>query len=255
MKLQQPTATIPPHVSAIYRRLASKYTMEFEPLTVRGRQFRFLHLSDIEPLIKGKDIFADISDFPFWVKIWESSVVLADFMARVPADPGQRILELGAGLGVAGIAAAGFGHRVTITDYDDEILDFSRVSAAVNGCEGVLQQRLDWLEPEKLGVFDIIIGSEILFNPRFFIPLLNVLEMYLAPNGVVYLAHDRRRKSLGGFLKLCADSYDISMQERTLHPALFDKAYCKPCVTAAGPAVSDDEFFKILLTRLEPKEK
>ena len=254
MKLQQPT-DIPPNVSAIYRRLASKYAIEFEPLTIRGKQFRFLHLSDIEPLIKGKDIFADISDFPFWVKIWESSVVLADFMARMAADPCQRILELGAGLGVAGIAAAGFGHRVTITDYDDGILDFSRVSAAVNGCEGVLQQRLDWLEPEELGVFDMIIGSEILFNSRFFIPLLNVLARYLAPHGVVYLAHDRRRKSLGGFLKLCADSYDISMQERTLPPALPDKVYCKPCVKAAGSAVSSDESFKIILTRLEPKKK
>lgn len=249
MKLEQSIA-IPLHIRSIYGRLASKYTLEFEPLTVRGRQFKFLHLSDIEPLIKGKDIFAKISDFPFWVKIWESSVVLADFMARVPANPGQRVLELGAGLGVAGIVAAAFGHRVTITDYDDEILDFSRVSAAINGCEGVLHQRLDWLEPEELGRFDVIIGSEILFNSRFFIPLLKVLERYLAPNGVVYLAHDRRRKSLAGFLNLCADSYDIAMKERTLHP---DKA-CKPC-NIAGLAVPDEESFKIILTRLAPKKK
>lgn len=251
MKFQQ-SIDIPPHVSAIYRRLASKYAIEFEPLTVRGRRFRFLHLSDIEPLIKGKDIFADISDFPFWVKIWESSVVLADFMARVPANPGQRILELGAGLGVAGIVAAAFGHRVTITDYDDEILDFSRVSAAANGCEGVLHQRLDWLEPEELGRFDVIIGSEILFNSRFFIPLLGVLERYLAPNGVVYFAHDRRRKSLGGFLRLCADFYDISMQERVLHAALSDD--CKPCIKDPRSAASDEESFKIILTRLKPKK-
>ncbi|MGQ9745970.1 MAG: class I SAM-dependent methyltransferase [Dissulfurimicrobium sp.] len=234
MKLQQPI-DIPPHVNTIYRRLASKYAIEFESLTVKGRQFRFLCLSDIEPLIKGKDIFANISDFPFWVKIWESSIVLADFMARMPADPGQRILELGAGLGVVGIAAAGFGHRVTITDYDDEILDFSRVSAAVNRCEGVLQQRLDWLEPGELGRFDVIIGSEVLFNSRFFGPLLNVLERYLAPNGVVYLAHDVRRKSLSGFLKLCASSYDIAVNRRTLH--------------------SDDEAFEIIISRLVPKKK
>ncbi|MDA8162220.1 MAG: methyltransferase [Desulfobacteraceae bacterium] len=227
-------ADIPPDVRPIYERLRSKYSLEFDPLTVRGRRFNFLHLSDIEPLIGDKDVFADTSDFPFWVKIWEASIVLADFMARLPVNHASRVLELGAGLGVAGLVAAGFGHRVTITDYEDEILDFPRVSAAVNGCDGVLPVRLDWLAPCDLGLFDVIIGSEILFNSRFFTPLLNVFERYLAPDGVVYLAHDARRKSLGGFLRLCDGSYDIAVKRRRFHSA--------------------EESFEIILSRFAPKK-
>ncbi|MGC9022449.1 MAG: class I SAM-dependent methyltransferase, partial [Dissulfurimicrobium sp.] len=156
-------------------------------------------------------------------------------MARMPTDPGRRILELGAGVGVAGIVAAAFGHCVTVTDFDDEILDFARVSAAVNGCEGVFQKRLDWLEPDgSLGKFEIIIGSEILFNSRFFAPLLKVFEIFLAPNGVIYLSHDKRRKSLAGFLGFCSGCYDIAIKEVTLHSG-------------------EDESFQILLTRLTPK--
>ncbi len=226
---------IPEKVMPIYRRLSKRYKLDFEDIAIRGRRFSFLHLQDIEPLIAGKDIFAHAEEFPFWVKIWESSVILADFMASVEPDEGRRILELGAGLGVTGIVAACFGHHVLLTDYQDEILDFERVSAAVNKCdENVICKRLDWLKPADLGRFQMIIGSEILFHPKFFEPLLNVFRKYLAPDGVIYMAHDVRRKSLGQFLPLCEKEYDIAMQKRVLR--------------------SDDETIEVLLSRLVPRK-
>ncbi len=226
---------IPEKVLPIYRRLAKRYKLDFESVAIRGKRFSFLHLQDIEPLIAGKDIFANSDEFPFWVKIWESSVILADFMASMEPDPERRILELGAGLGVTGIVAAGFGHKVLLTDYQDEILDFERVSAAINECDQNTDfSRLDWLKPAELGTFEMIIGSEILFHPKFFEPLLHVFKKYLSPKGVIYMAHDVRRKSLGQFLPLCEKEYDIAMQKRVLR--------------------SEDETVEVLLTRLVPKE-
>ncbi len=225
---------IPEKVLPIYRQLAKRYKLDFENVTIRGKRFSFLHLQDIEPLIAGKDIFANSEEFPFWVKIWESSVVLADFMASMEPDSQRKVLELGAGLGVTGIVAAGFGHKVLLTDYQDEILDFEKVSAAVNKCdENTSFKRLDWLKPDDLGKFEMIIASEVLFHPKFFEPLLNVFRKYLAPKGVIYMAHDVRRKSLGQFLPLCEKEYDIAMQKRVLR--------------------SDDEKVEVLLTRLVPK--
>ncbi len=225
--------TIPKDVRPVYDRLKSRYALEFENIVVKKRRFRFLHLKDIEPLIAGKDIFAQSDEFPYWVKIWEASVVMADFMAGLPPQPGGRILELGAGLGVTGIVASAFGHEVTITDYQDEILDFCRVSAAVNRCRKVSFERLDWLDPSDLGTFEMIIGSEVLFHSKFFDPLLKVFKKYLAPGGVIYMAHDRRRKSLAQFLPLCEKDYDIAVQKRML------KAL--------------DEHLEIIMTRLTPR--
>ena len=79
----------------------------------------------------------------------------------------------------------------------------------------------------------MIVGSEVLFNERFFNPLLGVFKKYLAPDGIIYMAHDVRRKSLGGFLPLCEQDYEIGMQKRTLR---------------AG-----DESIEVLLTRLTPR--
>ena len=224
---------VPEEVRPIFDRLKAKYPLEFEFLSVKGRDFHILTLKDLEPLISGKDIFKEAADFPFWVKIWEASVVMAFFLASLEPNEGQRILELGAGLGVTGLVASSFGHEVTITDYKDEILDFSRVSAGVNKIKKVSFAELDWTRPHDLGKYDVIVGSEVLFHPRFFKPLLNVFKHYLKPEGVIYLAHDVRRKSLAGFLPMCEEQYNIAAQKRTLS--------------------SQEETFDILLTRLTPK--
>ncbi|NDY42326.1 methyltransferase domain-containing protein [Dissulfurirhabdus thermomarina] len=230
----KPVTEVPEAVRPVHRRLAKKYRLGFETVTVGGKTLEVLGVADLEPLIGGRDVFANPREFPFWVKIWEASVVLADFLAALPPDPGRRLLELGAGLGVTGLAGAAFGHRVTLTDYQEEILDFGRVSAAVNGCaDRAAFEVVDWLAPRDLGRFDVLLGSEVLFNEQFFEPLLGVFRRYLAPGGVVYLAHDARRRSLGQFLPLCERDYRIGMKRRRLR--------------------TEDETLDVLLTRLEPR--
>lgn len=229
------SSLIPSAYAPIYNRLASKYRLGLEDVTIRERRFRFVCVKDIEPLLAGKDLFASVSDFPFWVKIWDSSVVLADMVARLPLIPGAKVLEVGAGLGITGVVAGAFGYNVTITDMDDDILDFSKLSAAINGCMTVSHAKLDWLAPSAmLDRFDMILGSEVLFNERFFLPLLNVFKTLLAPNGVIYLAHAADRKSLGEFLPLCAKDYDIALQKKVLH--------------------GGDDRSRVVLTRLKPKK-
>lgn len=211
---------IPSEVEPVVKRLSKKYDLDFETVSFTGKPLYFLHIADIEPLVAGKDIFANASDFPFWVKIWEASVVMAHLLSGMDSLKGKRILELGAGLAVPGITAAFFGHEVTVTDYDDEILDFVKVSAAVNNCSSRINcLKLDWLKPdaEKIGVFDCIVGSEILFNEKFFKPLQDVLQTLLAPDGFILLAHSLERKSLAPFLNLCSSDYVISAQKRKIH--------------------------------------
>ena len=225
---------VPEHVQDIVKNLQKKYDLDFEAVKIKGREFYFLHLADIEPLVAGKDIFANTSEFPFWVKIWEASLVMANLMAAMPVKPGRRVLELGSGLAVAGLVGAACGHDVTITDYEDEIMDFVRVSAAVNGCEdNAHTATLDWLKPSDIGEFDVIIGSEVLFHERFFQPLLDCFKRYLKPGGVIYMAHDKRRKSLAPFLKMCEDSYVIAAQQQIMK--------------------SKGETLQIVLTRMLPK--
>jgi predicted nicotinamide N-methyase len=207
---------LPEKARNVLKRIRKKYKVGFEPLRIRDVELKILHVQDLEHLLAGKDPFADVSSFPFWVKLWEASLMLADIMASVPCEPGQTVLELGAGLAAPGLVAAARGYKVTLSDYEPHILDFQRVSAAANGLTDVDFRMIDWKKPPASTPFDTIIGAEILFRDEFFQPLLNVFNKYLAPQGTIYIAHDARRKSLPKFLDLAQKEYQIAVSARKM---------------------------------------
>lgn len=200
---------LPEEAAKILKEIRKKYKTAFQPFTVCGHQIELLQVTDLEALLAGKDPFENVSEFPFWVKLWEAAIVLTNAVASLSPREGETLLELGAGLGAPGLVAASCGFKVTLSDYEPHILDFQRVSAAASGLKGVEYKIIDWTKPPKLIQFDVIIGAEIIFRDDLFKPLLHVFDRYLAPGGTIYLAHDQRRKSLYKFMEMAGDSYKI----------------------------------------------
>lgn len=208
--------TLPAQELERYNRIKARYKLTFDRLKVGGNTLRLLKIADIEEFLDGKDPFADVSEFPFWVKLWEAAMVLSYVMSSLPEPQGKRVLELGAGLGAPGLAAAAAGFDVTISDYEDIIMDFQKVSAAASGLHNITFAHLDWLAPPDLAPFDVLAGAEILFREEFFEPLLNVFKKYLKPDGLIYLAHDARRKSLPLFLEKAKKDFDITLNKQVI---------------------------------------
>ncbi len=225
---------LPEKAARKYEAIRKKYRVNFESLRIRDHTLQILKINDLEKLLGGKDPFKNVEDFPFWVKLWEAAMVLADLIASMPPKPGQTLLELGAGLGAPGLAAAASGYTVTLSDYEPHILDVQYVNAAVNGLDNVDCKLIDWKNPPELSRFDTILGAEILFRDDFFAPLLDVFGKLLAPDGVIYLAHDVRRKSLPKFLLQAEKTYDIAVSTRKL--------------------TSDEGEMVIIVNRLTPKK-
>jgi predicted nicotinamide N-methyase len=208
--------TLPEQERDIYNKIKARYKLTFDRLKVGDKTLRFLKIADIEELLAGKDPFANVSEFPFWVKLWEAAMVLSYVMSRLPEPQGKTVLELGAGLGAPGLAAAAAGFDVTISDYEDIIMDFQRVSAAASGLHNITFTHLDWLNPPELAPFDILAGAEILFREEFFEPLLNIFKKYLKPDGFIYLAHDASRRSLPLFLEQAKTDFDITLNKQVI---------------------------------------
>ncbi len=226
--------SVPEEALPIVKRLQNKYTLDVERVSIGGREFYFLHVADLIPLFH-MEVHENAPEFPFWVKIWEASLVLAEFLLKMPPKQGRRILELGAGMAVPGMVASSFGHDVTVTDYEDEIMDFVRASAIFNKCPSLKCEALDWFKPrDDLGQFEVIIGSELLFHQRFFPPLLEVMKRYLAPGGAIYLSHRADRETLFPFFKMAEDDFVIAMQKHRFQ--------------------SKDKEMDVLLTRLTRKQ-
>jgi len=208
---------LPEHEGRIYNRIREKYALTFDKLKVGEKTVRILKAADLEEVLDGRDPFADVSEFPFWIRLWEAALVLSYVLCSQPVRQGRTLLELGAGLGAPGLTAAAAGFEVTLSDYEDIILDFQRVSCAASGLSGVRSIILDWLAPPAdLPLFDVIAGAEILFRKEFLHPIYSLIKTYLKPGGLVYLAHDARRKCLPQFLEIAKEDFDIAVGRQSL---------------------------------------
>ena len=215
--------TLPEQERELYNAIKKQYKIAFEGLKIGEHSLHLLRMTDLEEILDGKDPLKDVTTFPFWIRLWEAAIVLSQFIAGTPCKPGTKLLELGAGLGAPGLTAAKVGYDVTLSDYEDIILDFERINAAASRLDNVECCMLDWLKPDTTQRYDVILGAEILFREEFFQPLLNVLEKTLKPGGVIYLAHDSNRQSLKPFLQMAEKNYKIAASQKRLKSFEGDK--------------------------------
>ncbi len=189
-----------------------RYETRKVPLTIEERKFHFHVPERLDPLLDPDD---PLKDFPLWARIWEASILLAHTVATIPPDSGQRLLEIGAGLGVVGVVAARFGHHVTITEYDERALDFIKANLVENHCDHAEIFRLDWHHPELPGTFDIVVGSEILYREQDFPAIYSLLKKYLRPGGKVILAEGLRKTSVEFFAQ-AGKFYQIEARKKVI---------------------------------------
>ncbi|MCK5516419.1 MAG: methyltransferase, partial [Desulfobulbaceae bacterium] len=130
--------TLPAEAQELYKKIKEQYTVGFESLKLGDdTSLHLLKITDLEQILGDKDPLKNPSEFPFWIRLWEAAIVLSQFMVTLQPKPGTTVLELGAGLGAPGLAAAAMGCSVTLSDYEDMILDFERVSAAASKLDNV----------------------------------------------------------------------------------------------------------------------
>ena len=72
----------------VLKRIRKRFKVGFSPLKVQDLELDMLQVTDLEHLLAGKDPFENVSEFPFWVKLWEASMVLAHVMASMPEASG-----------------------------------------------------------------------------------------------------------------------------------------------------------------------
>lgn len=144
-----------------------------------------------------------IEALPLWARIWPASLPLAMYMQRQTPKQGDRVLELGAGLGIAGLFAARRGFRVVISDNNPDALLFARINILRNDLAHNAEATLvDFVTGGHQGVYSHIIASEILYKEPFFTPLLQFLREHIPSDAPceILLAADEGRHVLKFFV-------------------------------------------------------
>lgn len=160
------------------------------------------------------DEFNEDERLPYWAEIWPSSIALAQYLFLKDVK-GKKVLELGCGVGIAGIAAALCGADVLMTDYEEDALWFAKHNIQKNFNQDksngkIIVATLDWRTPKLTGTYDLIIGSDLLYEKRNHRPILELINEYIRDKGEAILT-DPNRSTLHSFLK-SAEENNFSVQ-------------------------------------------
>lgn len=178
-----------------------KYETEAVEVTVGGRRLVLLRVKDLERWVDREALLRDETEEPpYWAHLWTGALTLARYVAERVECQGRRVLDLGCGLGLTGIAAALKGGQVTFADREADALAFATVNAQLNRCPLFATQRLDFTQDNLREMFPLILGAEIVYDPMAFSALAAFFACHLVPGGVAYLA-DARRTDTREFLR------------------------------------------------------
>ncbi len=178
--------------------VSKKYQVVFEDVKVGEHRLQILQIADLEKHI---DRLAEESreriELPFWAKIWPSSILLSYFLTSGTLDKTQgRIIELGCGIGLAGLFAASSGYNVVLSDYSHDALMFSQINILKNNLQDRARViKADFTKDRLDQRFEYIIGSEIFYQESGYRGLVKFLLHHLnaTPACEVILAADYRR--------------------------------------------------------------
>lgn len=154
---------------------------------------------------------------PFWTRVWPSGVALADVvLSWQDRMAGQRVLELGSGLGVTAAAALEAGATVIAADFSDIALTYCRLNALRNSGRGITTlPPLDWRTPSPVaatrlhayGQFSLILGADVLYDSGDIVPLMKLIDRMLTPDGTMLLAEPGRKTAERFLIKMAEEGW------------------------------------------------
>lgn len=164
------------------------------------------------------------TNFNTGARLWDGSVLLARHVVANLGSPtlsNARVVELGCGTGLAGIAAGTQGARVFLTDLSSVLEQTTRANLEANlgivrdrgGC--VTLQPLAWGEDvgplEQELPLDYILAADVVYRPELSRLLLETIRRLSSGGTVVLLSYCRRRSEEEWFFSSLCEDFECSV--------------------------------------------
>jgi predicted nicotinamide N-methyase len=137
---------------------------------------------------------------PYWAERWPSAQVLFEFLAGLDLPPDARVCEIGCGLGVCAALAGAKSRRVAAADISIDACVLTARNSRGNGSTA-RAVCCDWRRPPFRGRFDLIAGSDILYESGLVDSVAGFIDGSLDAGGVAYIA-DPCRQFWGDFRRV-----------------------------------------------------
>jgi predicted nicotinamide N-methyase len=166
-------------------------TIEFDNLDLHIRILRDSQQFD-DPDNIAKDLGISSALWPLFGQIWPSGIILANLMSSYEILD-KRILEVGCGIGLASLVLNNRMADITSTDYHPSVENFLDFNTKLNEDRDIPYIRTGWEDQDdELGKFDLIIGSDLLYEPNHSEILSNFINDHSKKNCEVIIIDPNR---------------------------------------------------------------
>lgn len=179
------------------------YQVKTETVTLDGADWRIRSLLDTQqyadPINTSGDLGIPPAGWALFGRVWPSSRVLALAMLTHRLA-GQRVLETGAGLALSSLVMHRRGANVTVSDWHPLTEPFLKENLLLNGLGPLKYQAGNWeTDNPLLGLFDLIVGSDLLYERQQPAQLAGFIHRHAAPGAqVIIVDPDRGNRSAFG---------------------------------------------------------
>jgi predicted nicotinamide N-methyase len=128
-----------------------------------------------------EDLGISSAQWPIFGVVWPSSRVLAHTICDYNTGS-KRILEIGCGMALSSLLLNKQQADITATDYHPETGIFLARNALLNEDQPIAYKQVDWADTDDdLGLFDLIIGSDLLYEEQHIALLAKFIEAHSNP--------------------------------------------------------------------------
>ncbi|AHF17952.1 class I SAM-dependent methyltransferase [Niabella soli] len=129
----------------------------------------------------------------YWAQVWPAAIGLCLFLQQHPQYiTSKQVLELAAGLGLPGLYAATLAQHVVISDKEALAAAYVKKSAAHLQLENVTAIALDWQDAVTLPLPDVVLLSDVNYEPAVFAELKKVIDHFLQHKVAVIISTPQR---------------------------------------------------------------
>jgi predicted nicotinamide N-methyase len=174
-----------------------------------------LHVPDPEKVKSTYDQLLAIKPdtaFPFWAKIWPSSLALTAFLRKEPHwIASKHVLEVGAGIGLPSFSICREAKSLVISDHSREAVALMEKNIQSLGLSNAKAMYLDWNDfPPGLSA-DTVLFSDINYDPEQFEALLTLVQQLLDKGTTIVIATPER---------ISAVSFAVQLEPYVMHSVL-----------------------------------
>jgi len=179
-----------------------------------GHDYTIRALSDLQqfadPLGIAEKLGISSAQWSLFGQVWPSGRVLAEAMCTFDIV-GKRILEIGCGLGLSSLVLQRRKADITASDQHPLAQSFLAFNARLNELPELPYRGLSWATPDTgLGRFDLMIGSDILYERDHIEQLASLLQRHAVASAEIVFTDPGRGNSAPFTRALAKQGYQVT---------------------------------------------